>query len=269
MSGRVALRMKAKDPFLSEQDETIALLQKVLTAVTGGALLRDSTGDVLHNSLRFEARKLVDEAGDDVEGMELELPGDQRIAMRRRVLGDGSTVVWAETITELHRAEEELFRVYYTDELTGLDNRKGIERAGQNALELYQRYKRPMSILRIDIVEPADFDERPNRDQLVKHVGRVVGHALRLVDQVARLRGGAFLALMPETDAKGAAIAAKRLVERVARSSVQQDGQTTTLQVAAGVATASDDVESFDALIDAATLALNQDPVTTNNDEPS
>lgn len=241
-----------KDASVPAKDDTIELLQKALTVVTGGVLLREADGTVLFNSLRFEARQLIDELGEDIDGLERELPGDQRIALRRRALADGSSVVWTESVTELRRAEEELFRLYHTDELTGLDNWRSIERTGENALRLFKRYGRPMSVLRIDIVGPTDFDERENREQIIKHVGQVVGHALRLVDHVARLRSGHFVAMMPETDPDGALNAAKRLFERVSRSSVQQLGVKTDVEIAIGISTPDADTESFARLVEAA-----------------
>ena len=245
-----------KERAVSERDETLDVMCKALTAVTGGAMLRDASGEIIHNSLRFELRKIVEALGDDVDGLEHEMPGDQRIALRRRDFANGCSLIWSETVTELRRAEEALFRLYYTDELTGLDNWKGISRIGDGALGLFHRYKRPLSVLRIDIIGPEDFEARANRNQIVKHVGQVVGHALRLVDSVARLRAGQFVALMPESDAEGAEAVAQRLIERVARSSVQQMGVPTGVAIAVGIATPDETTESFEALVEDATRDL-------------
>ncbi len=241
-----------KDHTVSEPDNTLTLMHRALTAATGGAMLRDASGEVLHNSLRFEIRKIIDEFGDDLDGMEREMPGDKRIALRRQVFANGCSLIWCETVTELRRAEEELFRVYYTDELTGLDNWKGISRTGEGALGLYHRYKRPLSVLRIDITGPVNFEERDNRDQIIKHVGDVIDHALRLVDSTARLSTGRFVALMPETDLEGAEVAAQRLIERIARSKVQDMGVPIDVAIAVGIATPGETTETFEELVEEA-----------------
>lgn len=232
------------------------LLKQALTEVTGGILIVDKSGETVMNSLRFEARKLYEEAGDKVDGMETHLASGDHILMRRRSLGDGTTLVFAEKVTELRQTEEELWRLVHTDPLTGLENMVSLRHHLNDALAVSGRYGRPFTVMRMVISEPADFMSSEFKDRIIIHVGKVVRHGLRVVDHLAHLGDGHFLAYLPETCEDSAKIVSERLSERLARSSMQQDGRSIEVAATCGIAPATDDDTDADAVIARAESAL-------------
>lgn len=138
---------------------------------------------------------------------------------------------------ELQAAMQELASMAHTDALTGLLNRRGLTERARVALASARRSGRPVSIALVD----ADHFKKINDthghdvgDLTLQAIAQAMGHRVRETDAVARWGGEEFLVLMPDTDAGGALIAARALVETVAALAVPHVGHVT---VSCGVAT--------------------------------
>lgn len=101
-----------------------------------------------------------------------------------------------------------------TDSLTGAGNRRSFEQELSRRVTQYRRYSTPCSLLLID----ADFFKTVNNtwgreigDQVLKALVRAMTATLRDIDLVFRIDGQRFAALLPETQASNAAIAAERV----------------------------------------------------------
>ena len=137
----------------------------------GSSLIGKTLGEVLHADkeqyfLRCiqqtlqEQRLLITEyglAGSDVRGLE-EVGPEGTIWFEGRVqalpdLYDGEpAVLWvASNITERHRLEQQLRDLSYTDELTGLSNRRKLLQSLQGHVDEYRRYKVPLSLFAFDL----------------------------------------------------------------------------------------------------------------------
>jgi len=134
---------------------------------------------------------------------------------------------------------EEIHRLVTTDGLTGLPNRRAFEEALQREFSRASRYKRPLSLLMIDI----DFFKRVNDtlghlagDAALRQVGALLRSNLRRDDLAARLGGEEFAVLLPEIDRSGAAIAAEKLRRLVESRPILYDTQRWPLTVSLGVA---------------------------------
>jgi diguanylate cyclase (GGDEF)-like protein len=106
-----------------------------------------------------------------------------------------------------------------TDPLTGLLNRRAFRVFGVDAMNYFQRHKRDVGVLVIDI----DFFKRINDtyghavgDDVIQSVGKIVLAEARTIDKVARFGGEEFVVLMRETEKEGPAVLAERIREKIA-----------------------------------------------------
>ena len=243
---------------MSDATAKLKHLERALQIASDGVRIEDSDGSVLFDSMRFEARRTVADADIPQEGLEVSFPGDVVVRLETHDLDDGGRLVVARDISAVRRAEEELQRLSLTDSLTGSGNWRAAERRGIEAVETYRRYGRPFSVLRLDIVNLYSLEHREHREAVIKHVTRVAGHTLRVVDLLARIEDGRFVAVMPETDLAAAKEAGNRICERLSRSGLQHAGTEIDAEVCAGV-TAYDDPEvDFEGLVGKAEAALEE-----------
>ncbi len=102
----------------------------------------------------------------------------------------------------------------WTDSLTGLANRRQIERRLPRLFAESVRYRRDLTCLMIDLDGFKDVNDELGHaagDDLLRTAARVIIENLRASDIAARYGGDEFIALMPETDAGTAQVVAKRL----------------------------------------------------------
>lgn len=138
------------------------------------------------------------------------------------------------------------------DELTAVYNRRHFAQVLQLEWKRAVRFKRELSLLMIDV----DFFKRYNDtyghlegDKILRELGALLAKNLREVDTVARFGGEEFVALLPDTDKRGALAVAEKL-----RHMVQEGLANITVSI--GVANFPDDVSEMDDLIDHADIAL-------------
>jgi len=96
------------------------------------------------------------------------------------------------------------------DELTGVYNLSHLSDHLERELGKSRRYKHPTSLILIDVsgIESRDQDER---DEVLVRTATFLVSNLRNVDLIFRVTDSGFAALLPETPAEGAAVAAERL----------------------------------------------------------
>jgi len=117
-----------------------------------------------------------------------------------------------------------------TDPLTGAFNRRYLELRAARALASWDRYRRPVSLLILDV----DHFKRINDefghavgDQALKALVRVVSERTRSVDTLFRLGGEEFVLLLNETTAARAEKLADMIRDRVATASILPSGHMT------------------------------------------
>lgn len=164
----------------------------------------------------------------------------------RPLAGSDGAVVTCSDITERRRAEdraralqEALRQEATTDVLTGLLNRRHLDRRVAEAVRLARRHSRPLCCLMVDLDGFKSVNDEHGH-QVGDDVLREVGHRLRLVarrsDVVGRYGGEEFVVLVPETDAEGAAATAARVREALAEPPIRLDGREIPLDASIGVA---------------------------------
>lgn len=146
-----------------------------------------------------------------------------------------------ERLKDISEANRRLADISLTDELTGLPNRRYMNRRLREELAMAKRFHQPLSCIMIDL----DHFKRIN-DTLGHPVGDVVLQGLakelsadkRDYDVVGRYGGEEFLFLLPQADETGAKTMAERLRRKVETIDLPPyRGQPVQLTISLGVAT--------------------------------
>jgi diguanylate cyclase (GGDEF)-like protein len=124
-----------------------------------------------------------------------------------------------EIVAQAKRLEALLFE----DPLTGLSNRRFILTQLAGLVSGARRHDRPLSVAVIDIDHfkaVNDTKGHAEGDRVLAAVAHTLREHLRAEDQLGRLGGEEFLALLPDTDARAAHKAAEHMRENVAATGV-------------------------------------------------
>jgi diguanylate cyclase (GGDEF)-like protein len=129
----------------------------------------------------------------------------------------------------LSRAEEHR-REARTDFMTGLANRKEFERALDRALAAAKRYRRPLTLVMLDLDGLKRINDEQGHqagDAAIREVGGALQRAVRASDTSARVGGDEFALAMPDTTVDQAVEVLHRIESLLAASG---------LRVSAGIA---------------------------------
>ncbi|HEY4079729.1 MAG TPA: GGDEF domain-containing protein [Burkholderiaceae bacterium] len=124
------------------------------------------------------------------------------------------------------RAEAEVRLQAMTDEMTGLANRRSLEKALEHALASAQRSQRPFAVVMVDLDYFKQINDRFGHsagDVALADFAERLRMGLRAQDLPFRYGGEEFCVLLPEADNGGAAILAERL--RLHVSQAASDGR--------------------------------------------
>ena len=162
-----------------------------------------------------------------------------------------------ERTEQLEEANRRLEELSFVDGLTEIANRRQFEQILDLEWRRAVRSGSPLSVILADIDNFKKFNDTNGHqigDRCLRDVATLLDSIVqRAGDQVARYGGEEFAAILPETDAEGAASIAERM--RQAVEGLETDGGRVT--VSFGVATIiAKDRSSADALIAAADSAL-------------
>lgn len=149
----------------------------------------------------------------------------------------------------------------YTDPLTGAYNRRYLKAHLERKLMEMADSAKPVSIMLFDLDRFKAVNDQLGHDAgdaVLKEVSRRVGNNVRSFDMLARYGGEEFVVIMPDTDAGYALAVAERLRRLVSekRFAVPARDEGLTVTLSAGVATATDPMETGDQLLKRADEAL-------------
>jgi len=165
---------------------------------------------------------------------------------------------------ELERSRATLEELAIRDELTGLYNRRELNRLLSDEVARSARTGNPLSLILLDL----DHFKRVNDehghvagDEVLKGVGRLLGRALRRIDRAARFGGEELAVLLPETPASEALKVAERIRQQLAVTSFSittpQGGEKPLFVTASlGVAALDDAIRTPEDLIRVADQGL-------------
>ncbi len=125
------------------------------------------------------------------------------------------------------------------DELTKLYNRRALFDLGRHEIDRCRRFKRPLSLLFIDVDHFKRFNDRYSYaigDRVLRFIAGQIQSSLRDVDVVTRYGGEEFIALLTECDLPEAIEVAERLRARIESCLVHTEMGDLGVTVSIGVA---------------------------------
>lgn len=205
---------------------------------------------IVGETLDAEAvREAMERGADDV----LRNPRDGADVVGR-TLAASRTKALVEELTAQNARLEQL--VSY-DELTGLRNRRAILHELEMLLAGARRHERQVAVCMLDIDRFKSINDRHGHrvgDDVLREVGQRLGDRLRTEDIAGRLGGDELLAVLPDTDAEGAAILGQSICDGVCETPVNTSAGPVDLTVSVGCAAFGD--EDAVALLERADGAL-------------
>lgn len=158
---------------------------------------------------------------------------------------------------KLEQANRKLEEQSLTDALTGLRNRRDLDRRIREEIERAKRHNTPLSVAMIDIDNFKRFNDQYGHiagDAILRRVSRLLQENSRSGDYLSRNGGDEFVAILPDTDLQGG----RELMQRFCDLVNQYSWKTEPVTVSVGLAEFDDDCADRRALIEAADKALYQ-----------
>jgi diguanylate cyclase (GGDEF)-like protein len=198
-------------------------------------------------------------SGDVVYGalsLESSLPSAFTEPDMQLLVSFGATATAALRNAQLHASVQKLA---ITDPLTGIYNRRGFEEFGRRLFESARRFKRPLSLILLDIDHFKAINDSYGHsigDQVLQSLAERLNHNIREVDLMSRYGGDEFMVLLPETDIFTAIKVAERLRSSVEASPLPTEHGHITIQISVGVAKLSTQTNDLNRLLELADMAL-------------
>jgi diguanylate cyclase (GGDEF)-like protein len=162
---------------------------------------------------------------------------DEALRLARELRGTIEELLHARRTIELQR--EELARTATHDPLTGVSTRRVIlERLAIEAAES-QRYTHPVAVVLIDVDGFAELNRERGLavgDTVLRELALRLRLRMRAADALGRVGGDSFMAILPHTDERGAAVFADVLRRRLIARPILTDAGELTIAISIGVA---------------------------------
>lgn len=147
------------------------------------------------------------------------------------------------------------------DELTGLYNRRMLERRLEMEWERTARFDSILSCIMVDVDHFKQFNDEHGHlvgDDVLRFAGKFLAQHVRRVDSIARFGGEEFAVLLPRTDKAEAFAVAEKMRAALSQSELPKVGTESPLKVtiSCGVASTEDHPSSAKQLVDMADHAL-------------
>ncbi|MBW4530194.1 MAG: EAL domain-containing protein [Aphanothece saxicola GSE-SYN-MK-01-06B] len=163
-------------------------------------------------------------------------------------------------ITERKFANEQIKRLAYSDQLTGLANRVMLRDRFRNALTLAQKQGGHLALLNLNLDHFQTVNDSLGHsvgDQLLVEIARRLEGELRPGDTLSRSGGDEFLLLLPDTDADAALELVRRLLQAVEKPCLVH-GETLFTTASIGIALYPEDGSTMATLMSNADAAMHQ-----------
>lgn len=220
--------------------------------------------DQLHDMLRSAARtyhleRSHEELLEQLRTMNEQL--EKRVAERTHEL--------QQALAELEQKNSMLEKLALTDPLTGLPNRRAMDRLAERELRRRDRYPSGLSLGIIDVDHFKAINDRfllPGGDAVLVDLARVLHQAQRTVDLLGRIGGEEFMVLAPETGTDGAMVLGERIRTTVESARFFYKGEEIPVRVSIGFAVMDEDgTVDYDTMKLAASEALSEAKRTGRN----
>ena len=148
-----------------------------------------------------------------------------------------------------------------TDGLTGLHNRRYLERHLTTLVQQAAAREKPLSVLILDIDHFKTVNDTYGHaagDEVLREFSRRVRKAVRGIDLACRMGGEEFVVAMPDTDAALALLVGERLRQKIAGEpfATGEAGVSIAVTVSIGICSLTSPDDTADALVKRADAAL-------------
>lgn len=167
---------------------------------------------------------------------------ERRVAERTRELARANRL--------LRQQNHMLRRMALTDPLTGLPNRRALERIARNQLRRCQRTRRPIAIGLIDVDHFKQINSTyllPGGDHVLRWLAKLLPLTVRASDTIGRWGGEEFMLIAPNADEEVARQLAERLRSEVESAETVYQKQRIRVTVSVGVCCVCVSVQSVQA----------------------
>jgi diguanylate cyclase (GGDEF)-like protein len=161
--------------------------------------------------------------------------------------------------TMLHEAMGKLQEASDRDGLTGIFNRRCIEKSLMIAWDRAQRHGERLALILTDIDHFKQVNDRyghPAGDETIRSVCQILASGLRCSDLLGRYGGEEFLMILPQTGVDGATVLAERLRQTVAQTAIACNDLTLKVTLSLGVTELRPDTKTYEQLVHEADKAL-------------
>lgn len=126
------------------------------------------------------------------------------------------SIFFAKNSVQKKIAFQRLQQYATTDDLTGLANRRELQKTGAREFMRALRFGRSLSVMMLDLdhfKEVNDSFDHTMGDEVLRHISDICRETIRGQDLLVRYGGEEFVILLPETDIEGT----RQLAERICR----------------------------------------------------
>lgn len=146
-----------------------------------------------------------------------------------------------EAYHELEQKNKMLEKLALTDALTGLPNRRAMDRLAERELRRRERHPCPIAVGLIDVDHFKNINSQyllPGGDKVLVDLAKCLSSSLRTIDFLGRIGGEEFLIIAPETDLEGAHSLGERVRTEVEGTPFSYKENTIPVTVSIGFAVA-------------------------------
>lgn len=155
------------------------------------------------------------------------------------------------------------------DSLTGLYNRRYIKDRLLEEIARAKRFKEDLSLVLSDLDKFQEINQNHGTqkgDIVLKEFSDILKKSIRNIDIIGRFGGGEFIFIFPQTNLEGAVTAAEKIRKKIAENIFLSGELKIKLTASFGVASLTPDIiETFQALLDGADIALSKAKVSGRN----
>jgi diguanylate cyclase (GGDEF)-like protein len=217
-----------------------AELEEAVEAINRGQVFRylfkPWRAEELIETLKGAARTFLLERSheqllEELRRLNLEL--EERVQQRTRELEEANH--------ELEQKNKMLEKLALTDPLTGLPNRRAMDRLAERELRRRDRYPGALTVGLIDVDHFKEINCRyllPGGDKVLVDLAKVLQSSLRGVDFLGRIGGEEFLIIAPETGSEGAGFLGERIRTTVQNAKFSYKDEDIQVTVSIGFAVA-------------------------------
>lgn len=188
-----------------------------------------------------EERRMRSKAQDTALNAERETrqAKEQALRLQQRTTEELETRVQERT-SELEALNRQLVELSDTDQLTGLKNRRYLDRVMGEEIARCNRYHHDLSIILLDVDHFKQFNDCYGHlvgDECLQNIAKTLDLCIRdAVDCVARYGGEEFCVMMPETSSECAMEVADRLRQKISSMLFTVQGEAVPVSISLGVA---------------------------------